>query len=571
MIIVPKERLTEYHQKGWWGEETLVDLFDRRVAEHPNAEAVVDPINLESISGDKPRRLTWRQIKDEVDSLAAVLADHGVRKNSIVLVQLPNSVDLTVSLLACMRLGAIVTPALVQLRLSELDYIASLTEPTAVITTTRIGKYQPVEWFSELQHNRPSLKSIFTFGSADGADTIDLRALMGSVLAGEAPGAPKCPAREEFTADEVATICWTSGTEAQPKGVPRSHNQWIIMGQGIISAAGLEKGMCLLNPFPMVNMAGIATGFATWLLLGGKLVQHHPFDLPVMLQQIREENVDYTVAPPAILNQWLHDPDLIEGVDFARLKRIGSGSAPLSEWMIRTFHERYGVEIINYFASNEGCAIAATPADIPDPALRASLFPRMGADGLKWKYLLSDRVFTRLVDPLDGKELKDAGAIGELHVRGPSIFDGYWKDPERTANVLDDQGWYRTGDLFEIAGDQRQYYRYSGRLKDIVVRGGVKISAEELECHLVGHALVSEAAVIGVPDSILGERICACIVPVADAKPTLEDLNRFLIEDKKVAPFKRIERLRFHETLPRNVLGKILKRELRALYREDQQ
>lgn len=557
MILVPQDLIAEYKRKGWWGEDTLVDLFDRHVREQANAEACIDPPNLAAIMGCRPRRLSWGELNSEVQRIATVLQAHGVVKDSVVLVQLPNCIDLCSVMLACLRLGAIVTPTLVQFRHAELLHVVQMTEPVVAVTATRIGKYSPAEAFRQLQAQAPSLQTVFEIGENVSSGAVDLRALLSTQSDANVP--PTAP----ITADDVATLCWTSGTEAQPKGVPRSHNQWTIMSEGVVSAASLRPGMCLLNPFPMVNMAGISTGLVTWLLLGGRLVQHHPFDLPTMLQQIREERVDYTVAPPAILNQLLQQPALLEGIDFNRLSRIGSGSAPLSEWMVRTFQERHGVEIINYFGSNEGCSFASCIADIPDAAHRASYFPRTGVDGLCWQFVNSSRQFTRLVDPLSAEEIREPGRPGELHARGPTIFTGYWRAPELTAKVLDAQGWYRSGDLFEIAGEHRQYYRYVGRLKDIVVRGGVKISTEEIELHLLAHAAVAEAAVIGVPDDILGERICAFVVPRPGCALTLEALNGFLIGEKRLAVYKQIERLHLIDALPRNALGKVLKRELR--------
>ena len=528
----------------------------------PEAEACIDPPNLSAITGRASRRASWRQLDDEVRRIAAVLNAHGVTKDRFVLVQLPNSIDLCTVTLACLRLGAIVTPAQVQYRKAELQHIATLTEPVAAVTATRIGKYLPADTFTEVKEECSSLRTIFVIGDPVPEGTADLLGLMAAVDMERRAAFEGLGRFAKITADDVATVCWTSGTEGQPKGVPRSHNQWIIMGQGVVSAASLQPGMNLLNPFPMVNMAGISSGFVTWLLLGGKLVQHHPFDLAKLLEQIRSEKIDYTVAAPAILNLLLQQPALLEGVDFKRLSRIGSGSAPLSDWMVRVFNERYGVEIVNYFGSNEGCSFAACHADIPDPALRATYFPRIGVEGLRWQFIYSDRLFTRLIDPATSEEIREAGRVGELHARGPTIFTGYWRAPELTAKVLDSEGWYRTGDLFEIAGDQRQYYRYVGRLKEIIVRGGVKISPEEIEMHLLAHPVVAEAAVFGEPDEIIGERVCACVVFRPGQESTVENLNRFLIDEKRLAVFKQIERLHVVDALPRNPLGKVMKRAL---------
>ncbi len=567
MIVIPKDRINAMKSKGWWGDQTLDDLFRKHVAAHPDAEALVDPLNAADVVGGLPARLTWRETAHAVDRLAAVLTAHGVRKDQVVVIQLPNIAELTIAYLACLRLGVIASPAPVQYRESELAYIIDKTDAVAAITADRIGKQQHGAMIVALKDRCPSLKTVFVLGETCPAGALDLEPLMDGATGKQHRAAQKAARDARITADDIVTICWTSGTEAQPKGVPRSHNEWIIMGAGVIDAADLDPGARLLNPFPMVNMAGISTAFVGWLLLGGVLVQHQPFDLPILLRQIREEKIDYTVAPPAVLNLLLQNEALLEGIDFKRLKSIGSGSAPLSEWMVRTFHEKHGVQIVNYFGSNEGASFPSALKDIPDPAERATLFPRL-ADGFTWNCMLHDRIFTRIVDPETEQEIAEAGRPGELRVKGATIFSGYWRAPEINARAFDEHGWFRTGDLFELAGDRLQYLKFVGRLKDIVIRGGMNISSEEIENHLVAHPAVAEAAVVGCPDPNLGERLAAFVVFRPGQTTTLEEINRFLTTERQVAVYKQIERLETLDALPRNPVGKVLKRDLRAAFNE---
>ena len=145
------------------------------------------------------------------------------------------------------------------------------------------------------------------------------------------------------------------------------------------------------------------------------------------------------------------------------------------------------------------------------------------------------------------------------------MFAGYYRAPALTAKAFDDQGYYRSGDLFEIAGERQQFYRFVGRCKDIVVRGVMKISAEEVEALLLGHPAVADAAVVAVPDAQLGEKVGACIVPRGGA-PTLAELVRYLRDDCRLAVFKLPEQLMLVEALPRNPVGKLIKRELRERF-----
>jgi acyl-CoA synthetase (AMP-forming)/AMP-acid ligase II len=231
--------------------------------------------------------------------------------------------------------------------------------------------------------------------------------------------------------------------------------------------------------------------------------------------------------------------------------------------MVRTFHEKHGVQIVNYFGSNEGASFVSAMKDMPVAADRAALFPRL-AEGFRWNAVLHDRIFTRLVDPDTEKEIVETGKVGELRVKGATIFSGYWRAPEINARAFDQDGWFRTGDLFELAGDRLQHMRFVGRLKDIVIRGGTNISSEEIENHLVAHPAVAESAVVGAPDANLGERLAAFVVFRPGQTATLEEINRFLTEERQVAVYKQIERLETLDALPRNPVGKILKRDLRA-------
>lgn len=565
MIVIPKDRIQDMKSKGWWGDQTLDDLFRQHLAAHPDAEALVDPLNAADVVGGQPDRLTWAQVAHAVDRMAAVLTAQGIRKDQVVVVQLPNIAELTIVYLACLRLGIIASPAPVQYRESELAYIIDKTDAVAAITADRIGKQQHGEMIVALKTRCPTLKTVLVLGETCPAGALDLEPLMDGVTAQQHRAAEKAAKDAGVTADDIVTICWTSGTEAQPKGVPRSHNEWIVMGAGVVDAADLAQGARLLNPFPMVNMAGISTAFVGWLLLGGVLIQHQPFDLPILLKQMRDEKIDYTVAPPAVLNLLLQNEALLEGIDFGRLKSIGSGSAPLSEWMVRTFHEKYGVQIVNYFGSNEGASFPSALKDIPDPAERATLFPRLG-EGFTWNCVLHDRVFTRLVDPETDAVITEPGRIGELRVKGATIFSGYWRAPEINARAFDADGWFCTGDLFELAGDRLQFLKFVGRLKDIVIRGGMNISSEEIENHLVAHPAIAEAAVVGSPDTNLGERLAAFVVYRPGQTATMQEINRFLTSERQVAVYKQIERLETLEALPRNPVGKVLKRDLRATF-----
>ena len=551
MILNPQERIDEYTSRGWWGTRRIQDWFDDNLRTRPEAEALIDAPNRADFIDGAPRRLTWRALAAEADMYATAFLELGLTGDDIVCVQLPNCVELPAVYLACLRLGIVVTPVPVQYREHELEHILGITQPRAIVTAARILHHDHAAMMRGLAARHPSVHTVLAI------DALPRWEADGDRIAQHE--------REHPTgANDVFTICWTSGTEGVPKGVPRSHNEWLAIPENIILSGGLKPGCHLLNAFPLVNMAGIAGQFLPWLLTGAKLVMHHPFNLGVFLAQVKDEAIDYTVAAPAILATLAQNPDLMAGLEGSRLRAIGSGGGPLAEWTVRVFTERYGIDVINYFGTNEGASLTASALDLPDPALRASYFPRFGVDGYEWKLPVARRVSTRLVDPDTGRDIDTPGTPGELRVRGPAIFPGYFRAPDMTARAFDSQGYYRTGDLFEIAGERRELYRFVGRLKDIIVRGGFNISSEELEALLLAHPKVREAAIVGYPDDNLGERVCAVVVPQAGATLALPELVAFLRTEKKVASYKLPEKLLLLDALPRNPVGKVLKRDLRT-------
>lgn len=563
MILHPASRIQEYTAQGWWGTTTLDQLFRRNVAAKPDAVALVDPLNRATFTDGAPRRTTYAELDAQVDRLAAALLAHGVGKDDIVAVQLPNIAELVIFYLAVARLGAIASPFPVQYREYELEQLGNFAGVKAFVTMTRIGERHDAQAVVNLKGRITSLQAVLAFGDNVPEGVVALDPILAQPH--DAAALDAYLSQLHVDPNEVFTVCWTSGTESMPKGVPRTHNDWIAIAYGTTDAAGLTGDDHLLCPFPLVNMAGIGGMHVPWLLTGSRLVMHHPFDLPTFLKQVVVEKITYTVAPPALLNLLLLREEILAQADISSLRIIGSGSAPLSPWMVKTWWERHGIHVTNFFGSNEGIALIGAPRDVPDPEHRARYFPRFGVEGLTWSARVAQGMRTRLVDPASGEEVTQPGRPGELLISGPTVFSGYFKGESLNRSAFDDQGYYRTGDVFEIAGegDEGRFYRYVDRAKDIINRGGMKIASAELEALLQGHPAVAESAVVGYPDPVLGERTCAFIVAKPGATATFEDIVGFL-KDKRIASYKLPERVEVIPSLPRNPVGKILKRELRA-------
>jgi acyl-CoA synthetase (AMP-forming)/AMP-acid ligase II len=557
MKTTPQHLREEYRARGGWSELRLFDLFAANAARVPARIAVADPPNREALDERAPARLDYRTLASLVDRTMLALAGAGLRRDDVLVTQLPNVAEYVAVYLAAARLGIVLSPVPMQYRRAELEPIVETTRARALLTVRRFKGAAP----AGLAGIAPDLRVL-----ALGEDTPAAAAAPEPAEAADAQArAAALEAEAAVSADDVLTVCWTSGTEGRPKGVPRSHNHWLAISWAHYEGAQLREGDRLLNPFPLVNMAAIGGCLTSWLHAAGTLLLHHPFELPVYLRQIATERPEYAIAPPAILMMLLQNEALLAGVDVSCLRCIGSGSAPLPPAMIRGYRERWGIEIVNMFGSNEGVSLCSGPAEAPDPERRARYFPRFGRPEVAWPQRIARLIDTRLVDADSGAEITAAGVPGELQIRGPTVFDGYLDSPGANAAAFTADGWFRTGDLFEIAepGDPR-YYRFVGRLRQLIVRGGMKISPEEIDAVLAAHPAIAEAAAVGVPDEVLGERVCAVVVLRPGSELTIDDLQRHF-GAAGLAKFKWPERLRSVAQLPRNPVGKVIRGELAQL------
>lgn len=562
MILDKHERIDRYTREGWWGTDTVNDLLTACVAAKPDALAVTDPLNRNELAPGDPLRLTYSELETYVNRLATALLEHGIAKDDILMVQLPNIVELILVYLAAARIGAIVSPLPVQYRTHELLHTMGVVDPKLFITTSDFQGFNYVEMVQALDH--PSLESIIALGADLPDGVVDLAAILNTEA--DESVLQTYLSQTEWTANDIFTVCWTSGTEAEPKGVPRSHNQWINIARFSVEGCEFESDSRLLNPFPMVNMSAIGGMLVPWLIAQCTLVMHHPLNLPVFLKQIAVEKITYTVAPPVLLNLLLLKPALTEQADLSSIKNIGSGSAPLSPWMVSQWNERHNIDVLNIFGSNEGAAFVSSPTDIPSPTERALYFPRFGAGEFEWNIEVANGVETKLVDPDTGEVVTVPDEAGEMAIRSPAIFPGYYKRPELTENAFDKDGFFYTGDLFAIDGEdgKQNRYRFIGRKKDVIIRGGFTISPEEIEGIINGHPAVADIAVIGCKNERLGEEdIIAVIVLQPEQTLSKAELNDYLRE-KDIADFKYPRRIVTVEALPRNPVGKVLKRQLRA-------
>ena len=560
MILTNENRIKDFKAKGWWGEDTLYSLFEEALLQCKDQEALVDPENRIIITGDSPKRLSYKEINEIVERYASIFYEQGLRKDDIAIIQLPNIVELPIVYLALSKLGIVCSPIPMQYGAYEITNIISDIDPRAFISLKTFNSNPHAEQFSSVFKN-DELK--FSLGEVKNFINLEDYDLSSDAFQNQKDYSLENP----ISADDIFTICWTSGTTGTPKGVPRSHNLWLPMAKAAAYISDTEQGDTLLNPFPMINMASIGGFLFNWLLCKGKLVQHHPFDLNIFLAQISNEKIKYTIAPPAIMNMLLNNPAILDQFDLSGLRSIGCGGAPLSGWMVESFQNQYNLTVQNIFGSNEGATLLSARNEIEDPNIRAKYFPRFGIDGLEWSNPVSKLVKTKLISLENNEEITDPGKPGELLISGATVFDGYWNAPEANAEVFDHEGFFRTGDLFEISPEetQKKYYKFCGRCKDLIIRGGMNISPEELDNLLSSHPKMLEVAVTGYDDEILGEKVGVVAVVAGDETISLEEIIDFL-KEKKIAKYKMPEDLRVVDDLPKNPVGKVLRRELKDLF-----
>ncbi len=306
------ERIEALTSKGLWTGETLCGCLSIQARERPEQLAVVDQPDRAEWSDGVARRLTFRQLEHSSDAMLLDLLDRGVRHGDRVMIQSPNVVELVVLYFALSKLGAVASPLPVQYGSHEISMLSNALNAT---------------WFVGLYAFRGANLAANGLFAVDSQHTIALGEDIGlRATDGLAP--------EEFErltlykiahpvdANDIYSICWTSGTTGTPKGVPRSHNMWMASAHVTAVGSNYVPGDVLLNPFPMVNMSALGGFLFPAVRVGCTLVLHHPIDVAVYLSQIQSETVDFTIAPPALLNRLAKQPALWNSFSFPKLRAI---------------------------------------------------------------------------------------------------------------------------------------------------------------------------------------------------------------------------------------------------------
>ncbi|MBI2015460.1 MAG: AMP-binding protein [Candidatus Rokubacteria bacterium] len=531
----PPDFAHRYRARGYWAGTTLGQAFDRSAGAHADRVAVVDGA----------RRVTYRELSALVNRLAVHLALRGVRDGARAVFQLPNVLEFVVAYVACLKVGAIPVCCLPAHRHAEIGHLAKFTEAAAWFIPSDFRGFDYVAMAEELRGELPALSEIFVAGERAGSGMSRLGDLLADPVEARTP--PGSLGRLRPEPGDVAVFQLSGGTTGLPKVIPRTHDDYFYNSQRFAAVTGLDEASVLLVSVPAAhNFALASPGVQGALLLGARVVLAPSPDPETVFRLVESERVTWVPAVPASVIGWLNHPARAKH-DLASIRQVYVGGSRLNPEAARAARAALGPVVHQVFGMAEGLLCATRPDDPLEIALETQGRPMCPDDEI------------RIVDD-DGREVPP-GEVGELLCRGPYTIRGYYRAAEHNRTAFTADGFYRTGDL--VRRHPSGNLIVEGRKKDTINRGGEKISSEELESLILAHPAVLNVAVVAVPDPVLGERACACVIPKPGRTLTLAELGRFLLDEKRIAKFKLPERLELRDRFPTTPVGKISKKDLR--------
>ncbi len=528
----PREFADRYRAKGYWLDQPLGAYFRDRFVEYGDRLAVV--------AGAE--RITYAELDARVERLARHLLDLGIAPLERIVLQLPNVPEFLYMYFAVQRVGAIALLALPAHRRHEIGHYAKFIDAVGCAVPDRAGEFSHVDMARDIRAETPGMRHIFVAGDAVPEGCHAIRALLSR------PPASSAAALEaiEIDADEPAVFQLSGGTTGVPKIIPRTHNDYVLNAIGCAGANHMDGDTRLLVCLPIAHNFPLASpGIQGVFVHGGTGIlapSPRPSDI---LPLIEAERISHLELVPAALIRLLHD-DAFADFDTSSVRIVNTGGQRLQPEIAALAEEKFANGTVQeVFGMAEGLVMLN---DIDDPPA-----VRFEVAGPPW--CADDEI--KLIDD-DGREVAD-GETGELACRGPYTLRGYYKLPDHNARVFTADGFFLTGDLMRRHAEGR--YVVAGRKKDLINRGGEKISAEEVESMLLGHPAIRDIACVPMPDPVLGERSCAYVIAAPGATPTLESLGAFLL-DQGLAKFKLPERLEIVERFPLSPFGKVSKKDL---------
>jgi 2,3-dihydroxybenzoate-AMP ligase len=526
----PSQFSARYRAEGHWRGDTLWDLLCER--------ATLQPDKLALVAGD--RRLTYGQLLARAESIAAGLHAAGMRSSDRVIVQLPNSAELFELIFALFRLGAVPVMAHAAHRRLEIESFAEQSGAVAYVIADRHAGFDYRELARAVRAAQPSLRQVIVAGEAQEF------AALSELSAGAHDPLTTAPP----SSAQVALFQLSGGSTGTPKLIPRTHDDYMCSLRSALNVCRLDSQSVYLVALPALHNFPLSSpgSLGVWLA-GGTVVLAKSATPDEAFPLIERERVTMTALVPALLSVWL---DAVQNrrVDLRSLRVLQVGGAKLTPELARRVAPLLGCTLQQVFGMAEGL-VCYTRLDDSEELI-------VGTQGAPSS--IADEV--RVLD--DDDRPVATGAVGHLLTRGPYTVRGYYRADEHNARAFTPDGFYRTGDL--VRQLPSGHLVVEGRAKDQINRGGEKIAAQEVEALLLQHPSVIDAAIVAMPDPLLGERACA-FVSTREPRPNHAALTAFL-RQRGIAAFKLPDRYEFVATLPATSVGKVDKKQLRRFLEE---
>lgn len=478
------------------------------------------------IKSDDGAIRTYRDFIDQAGQIANALTENGIKPGDRVAVQVEKSVTALALYAACVRSGAVFLPLNTAYTTGELAYFIENAEPAIIVCA------------GDAEQAISSIAGSAKIFTLDGDGT-------GS-LADAADGQAAQFEPVERTGSDLAAILYTSGTTGRSKGAMLTHDNLLSNAAALVDYWRFTSRDVLLHALPIYHTHGLFVATNVMLLAGGSMIFLPKFDIDAIISNLPASTS--MMGVPTFYTRLLSDPRLDRQL-VEHMRLFISGSAPLLAETHVEFETRTGHRILERYGMTETSMSTSNPYDGERRAGTVG-FPLPGIEA-------------RISDPETGSNV-DSGDIGILEVKGPNVFSGYWRMPEKTAQEFRDDGYFITGDMASM--DEDGYIRIVGRGKDLIISGGLNIYPKEVELLLDEQAGVLESAVIGAPHSDLGEAVVGVVV----AKPgaTVDEQSLLEAIRDRIARFKQPRRIIIIPELPRNTMGKVQKNALRATYHD---
>jgi 2,3-dihydroxybenzoate-AMP ligase len=531
VVRFPAEFAARYRARGYWEDRTLRETFDELFARHSDRIALID----------RDRSVTYAQLAERATRLGLNLLDAGLKPLDRVVVQLPNVVEFVYLYFALQKIGCIPIMALPTHRYREMSQFVELSDAVACVTPDRAKDFNYCDLVRRIGNARTGMKLGIILGETP-QGFLSLTELIDRPSKRSPDEMNKIPIDPE----DPALFQLSGGTTGVPKLIPRTHNDYIYNSKMAAAVTGVDADQTLLIVLPLAHNLPLACpGIQGYFLHGGRVVLANSTRSEDIFALVERHRITHVAVVPALLIRLINDP-LIGKFDLSSLRVIQSGGQRLQPEVRRRTKELIPSAIVQEnFGMAEGMLMFVR-FDDPEEIRMETVGRPVSPD---------DEV--RLVD--DDDREAGPGEVGEFLARGPYTLRGYFGVPEYNTRAFTTDGFYRSGDLMRRHPSGN--YMVEGRKKDLINRGGEKISAEEIENLILTHPAVQNVACVPMPDPVLGERMCAYAILRREKTLNLAELVAYL-KNEEIAKHKLPERLEIVDDFPLSPFGKVSKKDL---------